>query len=162
MKKKILRVYLSGGMEYAKNEGMDWRNDLESWIHTNLGHSVFNPNSVSEKFLAKTLPDGNFRLLKSTDIAAYIKIVRRFVHDDSAEIAQRSDYVVCYWDPSAQRGAGTKGELTIARYFHKPVYMVTRIPKEKIPGWVLGCVTEFFTSFSHLKDFLKARYKKHF
>jgi hypothetical protein len=78
---------------------------------------------------------------------------------DSKEIAECSDYVICYWDQGAQRGAGTKGELTIARYFNKPVYMVTRIPKVNIPGWVLGCVTEFFDSFEHLKEFLVSYYK---
>jgi hypothetical protein len=84
--------------------------------------------------------------------------VKKFVSIDSKEIAVRSDYVICYWDASAQRGAGTKGELTIARYFNKPVYMVTHMPKEKIPGWVLGCVTNFFNSFDQLKNFLLLKY----
>lgn len=158
MKHKKARVYLSGGMEYAKNEGIDWRNDISSWIHKNLGHNIFNPNIESEKYLAKSLSNKNFRSLKSIDIKTYSKIVKQFVIKDSKEIATRSDYVICYWDQSAQRGAGTKGELTIAQYFNKPVYMVTRIPKKRIPGWVLGCVTEFFSSFEQLKEFLFLKY----
>jgi hypothetical protein len=158
MKHKIVRVYLSGGMEYAKNEGVDWRNDIGSWIRKNFGHSIFNPNIESEKYLSQSLSNRNFRSLKSTDIKAYTNIVKQFVIKDSKEIATRSDYVICYWDNGAQRGAGTKGELTIARYFNKPVYMVTRIPNEKIPGWVLGCVTEFFNSFEQLKKFLISIY----
>jgi len=158
VKHKPLKAYLSGGMEYAKNEGINWREDLDQWIHKNLGHSVFNPNKESEKYLSKSLSGRSFRLLKSTDIKAYTKIVRKFVESDSKEIATRSDYVVCYWDKSAQQGAGTKGELTIARYFNKPVYMVTRISKEKIPGWVLGCVTKHFSSFEQLKDYLETIY----
>jgi hypothetical protein len=158
MKQKIVRVYLSGGMEYAKNEGMDWRNSMDTWLRESLGHKIFNPNTESEKFLNKSLPNKNFRLLKSTDIETYSKIVKKFVIIDSKEIALRSDYVICYWDKSAQRGAGTKGELTIARYFNKPVYMVTRISKEQIPGWVLGCVTKSFNSFDQLKDFLLSKY----
>jgi hypothetical protein len=158
MKRKRSRAYLSGGMEYAKNEGIDWRNDIGSWVYKNFGHTIFNPNIESEKYLAKSLPNKNFRSLKSTDIESYTKIVRQFVIMDSKEIATRSDYVICYWDHSAQRGAGTKGELTIARYFNKPVYLVTRMSKENIPGWVLGCVTEFFTSFEQLKEFLASKY----
>ncbi len=100
---------LSGGMEYAKNEGINWRNNIGSWISKNLGHKIFNPNIESEKYLANSLPNKNFRSLKSTDIKTYTKIVRRFVIKDSKEIATRSDYVICYWDQSAQRGAGTKG-----------------------------------------------------
>ena len=131
---------------------------VETWISKTLGHKVFNPNVESEKFLAKSLPIKSFRSLKSTDIKIYTKIVRQFVIKDSKEIATRSDYVICYWDKGAHCGAGTKGELTIARYFNKPVFMVTRIPKEKIPGWVLGCVTEFFSSFEKLKKFLVSIY----
>jgi hypothetical protein len=158
MESKRMRVYLSGGMEYARNEGMDWRNKLEEWIQKNLHHSVFNPNKESEKIISNTLLQKDFRGLKSTNIDTYTSIARRFVDQDSKEIALQSDYVVCYWDKSAQQGAGTKGELTIARYFKKPVYMVTRIPKEKIPGWILGCITEYFNSFDQLKEFLLSKY----
>ena len=52
------------------------------------------------------------------------------------------------------RGAGTKGELTMARYFGKPVYMVTAIPLQDIPGWVLGCTDRIFPSFEALQQFL--------
>ena len=158
MRSKKMRVYLSGGMEYAKDEGMDWRNKLDVWIQENLHHSVFNPNKESEKIISNTLQQKDFRKLKSTDIELYTSIARLFVDQDSREIALRSDYVVCYWDQSAQQGAGTKGELTIARYFNKPVYMVTQMTKQDIPGWVLGCVTEYFNSFEQLKEFLSATY----
>ena len=47
-----------------------------------------------------------------------------------------SDCVICLWDEGAARGAGTKGELTIARYFGKPVYLVTRSRSKRYRG---GC-----------------------
>lgn len=132
--------------------------DIENWIQKSLKHKVFNPNVVSDQYLRKVLYKTNFRSLKSTNLDAYIKIVRKFVIQDSKEIATRSDYVICYWDISAQRGAGTKGELTIAKYFMKPVYLVTNMSKEKIPGWVLGCVTKIFSSFEDLKEYLIQNY----
>lgn len=153
-----LRTYLSGGMEYAKDEGADWRKMMEDWIVRQLQHSVFNPNVESEKFLRRTLPRVNFRKLKFRDAEKFRRVVRMIVKLDSEEIARRSDYVVCYWDKSAQRGAGTKGELTIARFFGKPVYVVTRIQQSDIPGWVLGCTSKIFGSFDELKVFLKRRY----
>ena len=142
-------------MEYARREGADWRMELQSWIEEKLGHSVFNPNDKSKQFLRKHLPGENFRKLKSTNTERFTRIVRRIVSIDSREIAQRSDYLICYWDRSAQRGAGTKGELTLAKYFGKPVYMVTRMNLKNIPGWVLGCTTKIFPSFSDLKKFLQ-------
>lgn len=158
MRRKTLRVYLSGGMEYAKGEGADWRKELHRWIDKHLGHSVFNPNEESKNFLTKHFPNGDFRKLKSSDTQNFIRLVRRIVDLDSGEIAHKSDYVICYWDRSAQRGAGTKGELTIAKFFGKPVYMVTKMKHQDIPGWILGCTTKIFRSFSELKRFLQRKY----
>ena len=155
---KSLRVYLSGGMEFAKGEGADWRRVMEEWVQNNLGHSVFNPNKESDEFLALKCPDGQFRDLKHQDIDRYIDVIRDLVDIDCREIADRSDYVVCHWDESAQRGAGTTGELTMSRWVGKPVYMVTQMKLKDIPGWVLGCSTRVFGSFDELRRFLKQEY----
>jgi hypothetical protein len=160
MKNKKLRAYLSGGMEYAKGEGADWRWDLEGWLQKTLGHSAYNPNTESKLLLKKYLPKGSFRSLKTDDIELYTAIVRRMVDVDSKEIATKSDYLICLWDKSAQQGAGTKGELTLAKYFRKPVYFVTRMKEGRIPGWVLGCVTERFTTFDELKTYLTDIYRQ--
>jgi hypothetical protein len=151
-------TYLSGGMEYADGEGIGWRTRMELWIHENLHHKIFNPNKESERYLLKVLRGKDFREMKITNIEIYTKIARRFVDVDTKEVAGRSDYIICFWDESAQKGAGTKGELTIARYFKKPVYLVTSIEKKHIPGWVLGCVTKFFETFEDLQVFLLAHY----
>lgn len=148
------RVYLSGGMEYAADEGRSWRAELQTWLQQNLRCEVFNPNIESDRYLATHYPHVDVRALKQTDIASYASIVAQLVELDCREIAERSDLVICYWDESAMRGAGTKGELTIARHFGKPVYMVTTMPYHKIPGWVLGCTTLIFASFDELKEFL--------
>lgn len=155
---KRKRVYLSGGMEYARGEGANWRNELQSWIKINLHHTVFNPNEESNKFLRRRLPGVDFRKLKSKNTQRFIQTIKKIVSIDSREIATRTDYVVCLWDSSAQKGAGTKGELTLAKYFRKPVYMVTRMQHKNIPGWVLGCTTKIFFSFSTLKQFLQQHY----
>lgn len=150
----IRHIYLSGGMEYAENEGRDWRQSLEQWLRKELGCTIFNPNSESESFFSKHFPDIDIRSLKETNVVQYATIVARLVEIDCKEIAERSDLVICYWDDSAQRGAGTKGELTIAKHFGKPVYMVTSVPHKEIPGWVLGCTSFIFESFDELKKFL--------
>lgn len=157
---KTSRVYLSGGMEYAQDEGADWRSEVEEWIHTSLGHSVFNPNKESARYLKKRLKGDDFRGLKVSDPQRFAKLVSGIVDFDSREIAARSDYIVCYWDRSAQRGAGTKGELTIARFHRKPVYMVTEMNPENIPGWILGCTTRMFGSFDQLKSFLLRKFRR--
>lgn len=152
-----MRTYLSGGMEYADGEGRNWRQSLQEWLEQSLGHSAFNPNIESETFFARNYPGIDFRRLKSSDPELYRSIAQRLVEIDCEEIARRSDYVICYWDEGAMKGAGTKGELTMAKFFGKPVYLVTSIPTEDIPGWVIGCTSRFFPGFGQLKDFLVAQ-----
>jgi hypothetical protein len=145
-------------MEFAKGEGLDWRMEMDKWIRTNLAHTVFNPNVESDIFMSKKLPSGRFRELKSENLELYVTLVRELIDIDSHEISDRSDYVICNWDESAQRGAGTKGELTMARFTGKPVFMVTHMNLHDIPGWVLGCTTKIFGSFDELKIFLMKEY----
>ncbi len=153
------RAYLSGGMEYALGEGAGWRGTMQSWLESSLRHGVFNPNEESDRFFAARYPGLDVRALKSRDVAGYTAIVRQLVDIDTRGIAERSTYVICLWDEGAAKGAGTKGELTIARFFGKPVYLVTRIEHQEIPGWVLGCTDHIFGSFDELKSFLATRYK---
>ncbi len=153
-----MRVYLSGGMEYASDEGKNWRGEMQQWLIEHLHCEIFNPNEESERFFSTHHPSIDFRALKSSDVTLYRQIAARLVMTDCSEIAQRSDFVVCLWDEAAMRGAGTKGELTIARYFGKPVYMVSSMQLQDIPGWVLGCTTNLFTSFSELKTFILSEY----
>ncbi len=153
--KSTHRVYLSGGMEYANNEGRDWRQELQTWLETELGCSVFNPNEESDRFFRAEYPSLDVRALKAVDPLHYKMIVERLVELDCGEIARHSDFVICYWDESAMRGAGTKGEITIAKHFGKPVYMVTSTALQEIPGWVLACTMRIFPSFDELKRFLR-------
>ncbi len=153
-----MRVYLSGGMEYADGEGVQWRTEMQEWIERHLNHTVFNPNIESERFFSEHHPAINFRSLKREDIGRYQEIVRHLVEIDCKEIAERSDYIICFWDEGAAKGAGTKGELTMAKFFGKPVYLVTSFPLHDLPGWVLGCVTHTFSSFEELKKSLLQRH----
>jgi len=142
-------------MEYAANEGRDWREKMQRFCEDELGWTVFNPNHESEKFFRTHWPGMDFRAVKTQDIERYREIVSRLVDIDTHEIAEKSDIVICYWDEGAAKGAGTKGELTMARFFGKPVYMVTTIPAQEIPGWVLGCTTRIFGTFREMMDFLR-------
>jgi hypothetical protein len=153
-----LNAYLSGGMEFAENYGADWRIMLSGWLGTNLNHTSFNPVKASEEFLGSSYPGVDFRAAKLADFPRHQQIAKKIVALDCREIILRSDYVICYYDESAQRGAGTKGELTVAAIFGKPVYFVIGMKLEKIPSWVLGCTDRIFGDFESLKKFLLEKY----
>ena len=147
-------------MEHAKNFGAGWRRELQRWLESELGQKVFNPAEVSKKYLRRHYPGMNQSRLKRTDLKTFHKLVSALMQLDCREIAMRTDYVICLWDQSAQKGAGTKGELTMAKYFGKPVYMVTKMNTVKIPGWVLACTTMIFRNFDEMKTFLGEKYNR--
>ena len=151
-------AYLSGGMEFAENYGADWRLEISKWLFHKLKHASFNPVKASKEFLDSQHPPVNFRETKLNDFAKHREIAKKIVSLDCQEIILRSDYLICYYDESAQRGAGTKGELTVAAIFGKPVYFVIGMELQKIPSWVLGCVTETFDDFDSLKKFLLKKF----
>jgi hypothetical protein len=150
-----MRIYLSGGMEFAGNRGADWRAELERRLRAEFGWTVFNPVAESARFLEELHPGIVMRDLKERDPERFRSIVGEIVRRDSEEVAERTDLVVCLWDESAARGAGTQGELTLARRYGKPVYLVTAVPFVSIPGWVIGCTTHLVGSFEDLMELLK-------
>lgn len=155
-----LNAYLSGGMEYAQNYGADWRAGLEAWLKKELDHNCFNPVRASEQFLESRYPGIDFRNSKLDDFAKHREIAKEIVQLDSREIILHSDYIICYYDESAQRGAGTKGELTVAALLGKPVYFVRGMELPDIPSWVIGCADEIFDDFERLKSFLRRKYSR--
>ena len=102
-----MNVYLSGGMEYSAGEGAQWRQEMQAWLEHRLHHTVFNPNSESDRYFASHHPGIDFRKLKFDDTPRYTEIIRHLVEIDCREIAERSDYVICFWDEGAARGAAS-------------------------------------------------------
>src|SRR5512138_3891118 len=89
-----LRVYLSGGMEYAAGEGRDWRQQMQEWIESELGGTTFNPNVESERFFATRYPEVDFRAAKKGNPGLYREIVAHLVEIDTHEIAERTDLLI--------------------------------------------------------------------
>lgn len=147
-------------MEHARDRGASWRSSLEGWLSKNLAHDSFNPVRVSDEFIAARYPGINQRRMKEQNLGEFRALVGEIIAIDLHAIEQLCDYCICYWDRSAQQGAGTKGEITLAKYLGKPVYLVTEIPLSSVPGWVIGCSSEIFPNILQLKKYLRCVYGK--
>jgi hypothetical protein len=151
-----MRAYLSGSIEYSADLGKGWRAQITPFLCA-LGHQVYDP-AADEK---KNLSDEevlSFRSWKSSDLGRFQATVRKIIAWDLDWIESRSDYLVCYWDAAAARGAGTQGELTLAHRAGIPVYLVLGMPVPQVSGWILGCATQVFENFAGLQDFLARTY----
>ena len=150
-------AYLSGPIENAHNDGADWRNDITQWLKQNLNHQVFNPVTET-KSITKELNTDDFRLMKTTNPDEYKKIIRKIIQVDLDAVVQGSDYLIVNWDKSVFKGGGTHGEITMAHWFKKPVYMVNTLPIEDVSSWIFSCTDLMCNNFGDLKTELKKIY----
>jgi hypothetical protein len=152
-----MRAYLSGSIEYSPDFGKAWRAQITPFLRM-LGHDVYDPAQDEKKNLSEE-EVREFRRWKTSDLPRFQATVRKIIAWDLDCIERRTDYLVCYWDEYAGRGAGTQGELTFAHRAGIPVYLVLGMPAEKVSGWILGCASEVFTSFEELEDFFRSGQK---
>ena len=153
-----MKAYLSGAIEYAPDGGEEWREEMTSWLKKHLNHTVFNPAIPSSVLTQEER--ANFRRWKVDDFFRFRATVRKLIQRDLEAIVKKIDYVICHWERGVLRGGGTHGELTMAYYFGKRIYMVLGMPRGEVSSWILGCTTEVFDSFNQLKKYLAREYGK--
>ncbi len=151
-----MRAYLSGSIEYSPDFGVSWRAELAAFLRS-LGQDVYDPAADVRKNLTDE-EVRDFRKWKTTDLGRFQATVRKIIAWDLDWIEQKSDYLICFFDAAAQRGAGTQGEITVAHRAGIPVYLVLGLPVEQVSGWLLGCATKVFMDFQQLRIFLAAEF----
>ena len=148
-----MKAYLAGAIEHAPDNGITWRREVTEFLDTQLGHSVYDP-TVEEMDILTSEESQNFRELKETDLPAFQHIVRKLIAHDLDTLTSEIDYVICLWDTHVLNGGGTHGEITVSHLHGIPVYLVAAMPVSDISGWILGCVSNVFDSFTSLENFL--------
>ncbi len=130
---------------------------MSSWLRSSRRHSSFDPSRESATLLRRYRRAG-WRLRGAERTGGDWESFFRIIVKRDIQAVRRSDYVICLWNLSARRGAGTQGELTIARDADIPVFLVSRSAPKHLPGWVRGCIHRHFTGFPELKVYLSKRY----
>ena len=151
-------AYLSGPIENAENDGADWRKSLTPWIKSTLSHKVFDP-VIATRDITKGLTSSEFRNMKRSDPDKYKKLIRKIINIDIEAVVNNSDYLIVNWNKSVFRGGGTHGEITLAYFLKKPIYLVNNVPFDDLSSWIFSCSTEVFDSFEDLKTYLIKKYK---
>ena len=151
-------AYLSGPIENAENDGADWRKSLTPWIKSTLSHKVFDP-VIATRDITKGLTSSEFRNMKRSNPDKYKKLIRKIINIDIEAVVNNSDYLIVNWNKSVFRGGGTHGEITLAYFLKKPIYLVNNVPFDDLSSWIFSCSTEVFDSFEDLKTYLIKKYK---
>ena len=151
-------AYLSGAMEYAENEGQDWRIKMTEWLQNELDHTAINPVEDTSKLVAANNTQ-DYRNWKSSDPSRFVEFVRKAIDNDLNSVVNRVDYLICLWNKAVLKGGGTHGEVTMAYYFNKPVYLINQLDGVELSGWIMSCATEIFTDFKSLQSRLLYLYR---
>ena len=97
--------------------------------------------------------------MKITDPLEYKKIIREIIELDLNAVVHKSDYLIVKWDKSVLKGGGTHGEVTIAYWMKKPIYIVNSLPLKDMSSWIFSCSDFIFNDFNSLKKKLIQIYK---
>lgn len=153
-----MKAYLSGPIENAENDGASWRQDMTLWLKDNLNHEVFNPVLETKNIIGHLNPS-IFRSMKKTDPIEYKNIIREIIKLDLEAVINDSDYLIVKWDKSVLKGGGTHGEVTMAYWIKKPIFIVNSLPIDDMSSWIFSCSDFIFNDFKSLKNKLTLLYK---
>ncbi len=150
-------AYLSGPIENAQDDGANWRNNITKWLGNELNHQVFNP-VVETNSIIKNYDPANFRLMKKSNPESYKNVIREIIKIDLDAVVNKADYLVVKWDSSVFKGGGTHGEVTMAYWLKKPVFLVNELHTDDMSSWIFSCSEFVFNNFNELKTKLKELY----
>lgn len=148
-----MKFYLSGGMEYKRGLGKNWRVNLTERL-LELGHESLDP----VKLELDNAEAANFDWKENKqieDLTLYREMVRKHMFRKDMRAIQEADATILLYDESARLGAGTLAEAWESFREGKPVYVITDFPREEIPGWLIGETTKIFRTPAQVLDYLE-------
>lgn len=147
-------IYLSGGMQFAKELGAAWRQNCGE----RLKQMEYFPLDIAELDRAYSAEHGElYHLLDTEKHLQYKSNFRKhFIYTDLQLVQRDSDALIVYYDESARRGAGTISECQYAYNHDIPIFLLSHYPRweKEVPGWLQGLTTRIFTTFEDLYLYL--------
>jgi len=151
-------IYLSGGMQFADDIGLGWREICVAKLKE-LGYFPIDIAQLDREYAKE---HGElWRELENCDLLEFKANIRRhIVRTDLKLITDDCDALVVYWDESTGRGAGTHAECQIAYDHGIPIFIVNGFDNDEtewfkqIPAWIIALSTSIFIDFDALYHYL--------
>lgn len=146
-------IYLSGGMQHARNLGSGWRQRCGEKLRQ-LG---FFPLDIAELDIAYSKAHGElYRFLSDEEILQRKSNIRKhFIETDINLIRNDSDALIVLYDESVRLGAGTTSEVHEAFMHDIPVFLLNTYDElNQVPGWMQAETTRIFNNWAALYGYL--------
>lgn len=150
-------IYLSGGMQFAQNQGANWRKDCAKKLK-DLEYFPIDIVELDKEYANKfgsVFYNYNDVITEEENIEFKSNFRKHYHEADCNLVKNDSDALIVLWDEAAQLGAGTHSEIHAAFENDIPVFLVTDFPRSKISGWLVSETTKIFTNFTDLYEYLE-------
>lgn len=149
-------IYLTGGMQFAADEGKGWRMEASKWLKE-LGYFPLDIFALDQAYADKY---GHFLrgVNASRDhLQRKSNIRKHFIQTDIALVRNDSDAIIAYYDESFRRGAGSFSEVHEAYMNDIPVFLVSAYDnwEEEVSGWLQAMTTRIFNNFEELQFYME-------
>lgn len=117
--------------------------DLD-WVREFVSSTIIQPDLqgvVDCTFLTVYIP----KRIKGLDL---VQIKRYKKQSEVEKYIEKCTYEVC----------GTYSEVGLAKFLHRPIFIVTDRAFNELPAWLIGCSTWIFSSWGQYLRFVKAKY----
>lgn len=150
-------TYLIGGIEYVKDDGVSWRQQIidSCWDH-GLKIKFIDPCNKPIKLAGEIGPEKK-RLQRLKEEGKFDEVVK-YIHEIrrvDLRFTDYSDFVIAYIDPSVPT-CGTWDEIFLAERQKKPILCIINGGPKKAPVWLFDVVPveEMFGNIQDLVDYL--------
>lgn len=153
MKSKNGSIYLSGGMQHAKNRGAGWRIECAERLRS----MDYYPLDITSLDVGYTKAHGElYEADDNNDLQRRSDIRKHFIHSDLELIRNHSDAMIVLYNESARLGAGTISECQFAYSNDIPIFLVSEYKdwRKEVPSWLFGLSTRIFINFEDLYLYL--------
>lgn len=152
--------YLSGGMQFADDIGLGWREKCS----VKLKELEYFPIDVAQLDRAYAKEHGElWRDLDARNLLEFKANIRRhIIRTDLKLILDDCDALIVYWDESTGKGAGTHAECQAAYDHGLPIFIVNGVSDDlddelwfkQVPAWIIALSTSVFANFEDLYVYL--------
>lgn len=147
-------AYLSGGMQFAKDMGSDWRAECSEQL-LKMGYFPLDICRLDREY-ASRYGELYFPADHANHLQYKANFRQHFIYADVELIKRDTDFLILLYDESARRGAGTISEAQVAYMNNIPVFIMSAYENwyQEVPGWLQGLGTKVFTNFNDLYEYL--------
>lgn len=154
-----IKTYLTGPITLKNNEECRrWREEVTTRLRT-MSIQALNPFKIkgNTDMIRKKIFEAN----QIGDLETTRSLVSGHMIKTDLQMVEEADFLTV-WIPklNGYEICGSYGEITLAYYLKKPIYIVTErcLAPSELPSWLVGCSTVIFTNWTDYYGFIKKRY----